>query len=155
MSAVYKIKDDFYDDSFLLVALHSTLEDFAIAYGLNKVLKSRFKRNRNGFELAENRLFPFYEWEDEFNYRYWVLIANHSSKKELVNNNDLFQNESTFSTPRLIPELKEVDYFLKIEEDNDNMVGEEIIKTILGMPKIMAAYEVDTNKLKSKNNLIF
>lgn len=155
MSAVYKIKDDLFDDSFLLVALHSSLEDYSIAYGLNNVLKTKFMRNRADFDLSENRSFPFYDWEDEYNYRYWVLVSNHSSKKELVSNNDLFQYETTYSTPRLIPELKEVDYFLKIEDDEDSLNGEDIIKTLLGIPKVMAAYQVEVNKLKSRNNLIF
>lgn len=155
MSAVYKIKDDFFDESFLLVALHSTLEDYAIAYGLNSVLKSNFKRGKADFDLSENRSFPYYDWEDELNYRYWVLVSNQSAKKESVTNNDLFQYETTYSTPRLIPELKEVDYFLKIEGDEDTMDSNKIIKTLLGNPKIMAAYEVDINKLKSRNNLIF
>lgn len=156
MSAVYRIKDNFYDDSFLLVALHSTLEDYAVAYGLNRVLKAKFKRNQTDFDLSENRSFPYYSWEDNLNYRYWVLVANHSTKKEqIANNNDLFQNESTYSTPKLIPELKEVDYFLKIEDDDETMDGEEIVRKLTGMPKIMASYEVDINKLKSRNNLIF
>jgi hypothetical protein len=84
-----------------------------------------------------------------------VLVSNQSAKKESVTNNDLFQYETTYSTPRLIPELKEVDYFLKIEGDEDTMDSNKIIKTLLGNPKIMAAYEVDINKLKSRNNLIF
>lgn len=155
MSAVIKIKDEFFDDSFILVALHSTLEDYAIAYGLNRALKAKFKRNREDFDLSDNRSFPYYDWEDELNYRYWVLVSNHSSKKELVANNDLFQYETTYSTPRLIPELKEVDYFLKIEDEDDTMDDDDIIKTLLGIPKIMAAYQVEVNKLKSRNNLIF
>ncbi len=155
MSAVHKIKDDFFDDTFFLIALHSTLEDYAIAYGLNGILKAKFRRSREDFDLSEISSFPYYEWEDEYNYRYWVLVSNHSSKKELVINNDLFENETTYSTPRLIPELKEVDYFLKIDDDEETLDGNTIIKTLQGIPKIMAAYEVDVNKLKSRNNLIF
>lgn len=155
MSTVYKIKDDFFDESFLLVALHCSLEDYSMAYGLNNVLKANFKRNREDFELSENQSFPYYEWEDEFNCRYWVLFSNHSSKKEMVTNNDLFQYETTYSIPRLIPELKEVDYFLKIEDEDDTLNEDDIIKTLLGTPKIMAAYKVEANKLKSRNNLIF
>jgi len=154
MTAIHKIDDDFYDDSFLLIAMHSTMEDYAMAYELNATLKSNFKRTKQDFDLAENSVFPCFEWQDKFYDRYWVLVANHSLKQELLANNDLFQNETTYSVPRLVPELKDVDYFLKIEED-DVQGSDTIIKSILAMPKIMAAYEVDTNKLKSKNNLIF
>lgn len=154
MTAIHKIDDDFYDDSFLLIAMHSTMADYAVAYELNAALKANFKRTKKNFDLAENSIFPCFEWQDTFQDRYWVLVANHSLKQELLANNDLFQNEATYSVPRLVPELKDVDYFLKIEEDEGQDSG-TIIKNILAMPRIMAAYEVDTNKLKSKNNLIF
>ncbi len=154
MTAIHKIDDDFYDDSFLLIAMHSTIADYAIAYELNATLKANFKRTKKDFDLAENSIFPCYEWQDTFHDRYWVLVANHSIEQELLANNDLFQNEAIYNVPRLVPELKDVDYFLKIEEDE--MQGSDaIIKNILTMPKVMAAYEVDIDKLKSKNNLIF
>ncbi len=154
MAAVYKINEDFYDDSFLLIAIHSTLEDFALVYRINQVLKANFKRSKNDFDLAENSSFPWFDWMDEFNDRYWVLISNQSLKQELLVNNDLFQNETTYSTPRLIPEHKDVDYFLKIEDDQ-RVETEEIVRILMSMPKVMTAYLVDTDKLKSKNNLIF
>ncbi|WP_289645176.1 IPExxxVDY family protein [Maribacter aestuarii] len=154
MAAVYKIESDFYEDSFILIALHSTLEDYAIIYFLNQSLQANFKRTKEDFDLAEGSSFSVYEWEDNYNDRFWKLIANRSSKRTVLANNDLFLNDHTYIKPRLIPELKEVDYFLRIEHDS-NISQEEIIKKILTAPKIMAAYQVETNKLKSKNNLIF
>lgn len=154
MAAIYKINEDFYDDSFLLIAVHSTLEDYAMVYGLNQSLRANFKRAKSNFDLAENSSFPWFEWQDQYHDRYYVLVSNYSVKVELLANNDLFQNELTYTKPRLIPELKEVDFFLKIEEDL-GMGSEQIIKDVLTIPKVMAAYEVDTNKLKSRNNLIF
>ena len=154
MASIYKINDDFYDESFILIALHTTLEDYALVYGLNQGMKARFIRARSNFTLAENKSFPIFEWDDVFHDRYWVLVANQSSEKELISNNDLFQNETTYITPRLVPEYKDVDYLLKIETEKD-IEADMLIKNILMMPKIMAAYEISTDKLKSKNNLIF
>lgn len=154
MPAVYKIKDDFYDDSFVLIGIHSTLEDYAMVYHLNRVLKANFKRGKNDFDLAENSSFPWFDWDDKFDDRYWVLIANQSTKQELQVNNDLFQNETTYSRPRLVPEYKDVDYFLKIDEDQ-GLQGSQILKTLAKIPKVMMVYAVETAKLKSKKNLIF
>ncbi len=154
MGAIYKINDDFYDESFILIALHSTLEDYALVYGLNQSLKARFRRAKKNFKIAENRSFPIFEWDDIFHDRYWVLVANHSSEQELLANNDLFQNETTYTKPRLIPEYKDVDYLLKIETEKD-METDTHIKRILMLPRVMAAYEISMDKLKSKNNLIF
>jgi hypothetical protein len=154
MAAVYKINDDFCDDSFVLMALHSSLEDYGLVYAINRHLASGFKRLRSNFELGEYSSFPMFEWQDDLNDNYWVLIANHSTKQEMLNSNDLFQNEPTLSVPRLIPELKEVDYFLKIE-NGEHLEKSELLKKLQAIPTIMVAYEVMTNKLKSKNNLIF
>ncbi|MGC1515466.1 MAG: IPExxxVDY family protein [Maribacter sp.] len=154
MAATYKINDDFYDESFILIALHSTLEDYALVYGLNQSMKARFKRAKKNFILGEYRSFPIFEWEDVFNDRCLVLVANHSSEQEFIANNDLFQNESTYSTPRLIPEYKDVDYLLKIETEKEIETA-ILLKKILMLPRVMAAYEIPTDKLKSKNNLIF
>jgi len=154
MAATYKINDVFYDESFCLIALHTTLEDFALAYSLNKSMKAKFVRAKKNFNLAENKSFPIFEWEDEYNDMYWVLVANHSSQKEFVIHDDLFKNETTYKIPRLLPEYKDIDYLLKIETEK-NFDKNSLIKNILMLPRIMAAYEISTEKLKSKNNLIF
>lgn len=154
MAAVYKLNEDFHDDSFALIAIHTPLEDYAFVYGVNQILKSKFQRTKSDFELTQNSSFPCFEWSDELQDRYWVLIANLSAKKEKQENRDLFQNETTFSTSRLIPEHKDVDYFLKIE-DEESVDIEKTVKRLMKMPKVITAYTLDANKLKSKNNLIF
>ncbi|MGB3144816.1 MAG: IPExxxVDY family protein [Maribacter sp.] len=154
MAAVYKINDDFYDESFALVAVHTTLQDYSLAYELNQGLNLKLKRARKDFDLAENKSFPYFEWEDVKRDIYWVLISNQSCQQQLLANNDLFQNESTFIKPRLIPEYKDVDYLLKIESENQIEI-DKFIKKIASLPQVMASYEVKTDKLKSKNNLIF
>lgn len=154
MAAVYKLNEDFYDDSFALIAIHSSLEDYALVYGINQMLQTSFKRSKSDFELTNNSCFPWFEWSDELQFTYWVLIANQSVKREKQVNKDLFQNETTFSIPRLIPEHKDVDYFLKIEDD-ESVDIEKTVKTLMKMPKVITAYTLDIDKLKSKNNLIF
>lgn len=154
MAAVYKLSEDFYDDSFALIAIHTSLEDHVLVYGVNQILQTSFKRKKIDFELNKSGCFPWFEWSDEFQDKYWVLISNLSLKKQQQANMDLFQNETTFSIPRLIPEHKDVDYFLKIEE-GESVDIEKIVKTLMKMPKVITAYTLDTNKLKSKNNLIF
>lgn len=154
MAAVFKISDDFYDESFILIAMHTPMEDYSLAYALNQNLNSRFKRKAVDFELSLNRSYSFFEWEDSYNDRYWVLMGNQSTKQEVLANNDLFKNENTFTRPRLLPEYKDVDYLLKIETDEEFDTN-ELIKNVLGIPQVITAYEIETNKLKSKNNLIF
>lgn len=154
MAAVHKITADFYDDPFDLIALHSSLEDYELAYFVNLYLKSKFVRCREDMELAPKVSFPIFEWKDDMNEHHWTLVTNISVKEEIYQRIDLFQGEPSFTTHHLVPEYKEVDYFLKVVQDNFN-VEEKIIRPLLQVPKIITAYLVDTDKLKSKNNLIF
>ena len=48
-----------------------------------------------------------------------------------------------------------VDYFLKIENLDETMNGTKIQTALNSIDNISAIYTVETNKIKSKNNLIF
>ncbi|WP_291868223.1 IPExxxVDY family protein [Maribacter sp.] len=154
MVAVHKITGDFFEEAFILIALHSSLPDYALVYGVNNCLKANFKRSRKDLDVSNSVSFPFFEWEDDIKDRYWTLISNFSNKEESTVTTSLFKDEPTFTTHHLIPEHKEIDYFLKIEEDEAHMV-EDILKALVTIPKIITAYELDAENLKSKNNLIF
>ncbi len=155
MAAVHRISEDFYEDSYTLIALHSSLEDYAIVYALNLYFKSKFVRLRKDLSIAEYMIFPVFEWKDKLNDRYWTLVSNRSLEKEQISRTGLFKEEATFITNYLLPEYKDVDYFIKIEHDEDETFADEIIKSLLKVEKIRTAYAIETNKLKSKNNLIY
>lgn len=76
-------------------------------------------------------------------------------KKEITNQ-DLFSNSTQEVATKvfLLPELKKVDYFLKIESDDDLQIN-EIVKNLKSIKSLSTVYVVDTETIKSKNNLIF
>ncbi|QLG45485.1 IPExxxVDY family protein [Costertonia aggregata] len=154
MAAILKISDDFYEDTFTLIALHSSLEDFALAYRLNLFLKSNFKRCRLDLDISQNISFPIFEWKNLDTDGYWTLIANHSFTQDNTVQESLFQNEPSYTAHFLLPEYKDVDYFLKIEEDNVK-TEKPIVEAVLKMPEIVTAYSIQTNTIKSINNLIY
>ena len=154
MAITHKIFEDFCEETFILVAIHSGLEDYSLAYTLNKSLKIQLKRAKSDLDLSEDIFFPYYEWKDEFNDQQWQLIANNSSKEEKLSFQNLFENETSFTMHHLVPEHKEVDYFLKIEQDEAEE-SVEILNSILSIPQVVTAYTIDTNAMKSKQNLIF
>jgi hypothetical protein len=85
------------------------------------------------------------------------LIEN---KDELLqinpkSSNDLFseEEEKTSTNVYFMPELKKVNYFLKIESASLEL--EDIMSKLNTITQISTAYWVDSDKLKSKNNLIF
>jgi hypothetical protein len=154
MVTTHKILTDLYEETYALLALHCSLADYALVYALNRSLKTRLRRSGKDLDMSENISFPFFEWKDELNHRYWTLITNHSRIEDNLQLKDLFRNETSFTIHHLVPEYREVDYFLKIEQDQPE-VDETILKMILSIPRIVTAYPVNVNKLKSKNNLIF
>ena len=152
--AIHKITDDFYEDSFTLVALHSSMEDYAMVYALNLCLKSSFKRAAKDLDLSEDISFPIFEWRDERNDSYWTLITNNSIQEESLVGSDLFANEPSYTKHHLVPEYRDADYLLKIEHDDDSL-EEHTVRQLQAVPKIITAYVLDLDHLKSKNNLIF
>lgn len=159
MAAVHKLTEDFYEDSFDLIALHSSLEDYALAYALNHTLKSNFKRRRRDLDISDQIAIPIFEWKDDLNDRYWTLFTNKGVGQEMRVENGLFKEEPSYRNHHLLVEYREVDYFLKIEQDGSDsyrqVENENTITALLTIPKVITAYAVETQKLKSKNNLIF
>ena len=156
MSSVntYKLSEELCVEEFVLIAVHSSLEDHAIVYALNSHLKLKLHRSDYDLEITELGSFPVFEWKDEINDRYWTLIINNNMKEEQLDRQDLFQNEISHTVSHLIPEYKEVDYFLKVEQ-GDECLEFDITKILLTIPKLVTAYIVNTEQLKSKHNLIF
>lgn len=152
--AVHKIIDDFYEDSFTLLALHSSMEDYAIVYAVNLCLKSNFKRSSKDLDISDQISFPIFEWKDEINDSYWTLITNYSVQEDNLVRSGLFENEPSFTTHHLLPEHKDADYLLKVEHDDFNL-EKDTVKQLLTVPNIITAYVLDVDQLKSKNNLIF
>jgi len=152
--AIHKIIDDFYEDDFTLLALHSSLEDYSIVYALNLCLKANFKRSAKDLDISDYISFPIFEWKDEPNDRYWTLITNNSLQEDHLVKSGLFEHEPSFTKHHLVPEHKDADYLLKIEHDDYN-IEKDTVKQLLTVPKIITAYVLEVDQLKSKNNLIF
>ena len=92
--------------------------------------------------------------------RMMTLLNLIENKDELLsaNNNpstNLFSLEDQKITTNvfLVPEMKKVDYFLKIE--NALLPLTEIVSQINTISQVSTAYCLDPENLKSKNNLIF
>lgn len=159
MAAVHKLSKNIYEDSFDLIALHTSLEDFALGYALNLALKSNFKRRRRDLDVSDGVTIPIFEWKDDLNDRYLTFFTNRGISQDMAAENGFFKEEPSYRNYQMISEYREVDYFLKIEQDgSDNhrqAENEKITTRLLTISKMITAYIVETQKLKSKNNLIF
>lgn len=154
--ATLKLSDDFYEPTCSLIAVHCPMEAYRLAYFFNARLNIRLKRITGKALEESNTLFEYYEWENRLEDTVWSLMVNTTKRLVSSGGSDLFPSDSLTITSYLIPEMKKVDYFLKI----DNTEGvydleKQIIQKINGIPLVATAYGVDVNQLKSKHNLIF
>jgi len=151
--------DDFYDDTYKLIAIHCGLEDYRLAYLLNKNLELNLKRNEKDLDFKYlTSSYSFFEWDNEAEYVTWNLISNVCKKEEdsLYSTGTLFTTtEKVLKTFHLIPELKRVDYFIKISNEIQNVNEKLILSRLQTIPQIITSYTVDPLKIKSKDHLIF
>ncbi len=150
----HRILEDYSEDNFRLFAIHSNVEDYAMAYGINNALKLRLKRAHSDFDLDKYITFPCFEWKDELQDITWHLLCNSSTTRERSNPGELFPDEPTVNLHYLIPEYKDADYVLRTEGGTEQLT-EEVLKGVLAIPHVITAYEIETTILKSKENLIF
>ena len=160
--AIHKLDLDEFDEiDYHLIAIHTTLEDYRLAYFINQHLPINLSKSKEEILISikegETQFSRFY-FDDEDNFISWNLIQNKNEvigQKEKINQ-DLFSNSSQVVATKvfLLPELKKVDYFLKIESDDDlELAG--IVKKLKSIKSLSTVYVVETETIKSKNNLIF
>ncbi len=149
------------DEAFTLIAIHCILDNYRLAYLLNKHLKTAFVKDQSdviNIKLNTNyALFEYLDTNEEITYN---LVENRCkviTKKVKTNATNLFSEEdhTNETTHYLIPEHKKAGYFLKIDTEFTNKRTQDFINKILEIPQVITAYYVNAENLKSKNNLIF
>lgn len=161
--AIHKLDLGEFDEiDYYLIALHTSLEDYRLAFFINQRLPINLSKSKNEIQIhikeGETQFSRFYYYDAEKTLS-WDLIQNKNEviqqKKEISENlfSDIALEVST--KVYLLPEFKKVDYFLKIENCEDTISVSDIITRLNTIEGISTIYEVDMNKIKSKNNLIF
>ncbi|SNR42094.1 hypothetical protein SAMN06265371_102472 [Lutibacter agarilyticus] len=147
---------DLEEDDYSLVGIHSTEEDYRLAFLLNQHLNTKLTRYKNNLDFKNlDAEFPLFEFKDENSYINYYLINN--KHKQFVQNQEnpgLFGgNYSTIYY--LIPEKKNIDFFLKIEGCYRESFIKNLIDKLNALNQIITSYAIDTTTLKSKDHLIF
>lgn len=143
-----------FEHDYQLIVIKTVLENFRLAYFLNKAFQIQLKKY--GFSLQfqhKKGEFDVFGYENEMNSAYWALISNKQIIEKDTTEDSFNLFEQISNTFILIPEEKTVDYFLKIENSNTSII--KIIQKINTIHKVITAYEIDPNTLKSKDLLIF
>ena len=158
--ALHKLHvDDFYDDSFSLIAIHCSLEDYRLAYLLNKHLNISLVRKPQDLDYKYfAATYSIFEWEDEKHHTTWNLVSNICKREEdgLQSSGSLFNTSNTIlKTYHLLPEFKNVDYLIKVMNEDQSFDEKQILDTLQSIPQLVTSYSIDVEHIKSKDNLIF
>ena len=142
-----------------LLAIHSVLTDYRLAFFLNKHLNIELKRAFEDLDISrQDGFYSFFQYEDEDNLLNWNLISNSSytNVKNEIKESLLFKNTQVeLKKFKLMNELSQVDFFLKIEYHTDHININQIIKSINEIPNIISVYSLNLNNIKNKENLNF
>ncbi len=160
--AVHKLHLEEFDEiDYQLIAIHSTLEDYRLAYYINQNLPINLKKGSCNIQISNKEgetQFTRFIFEDSKDIA-WNLVQNQNDVfvPSQNSNQGLFaESNNKFSTKiYLIPEFKKVDYFLKIENGEVKIDVANITNSIKKIDRVSTVYTVEVEKIKSKNNLIF
>ncbi len=161
-SALKLTMEELYVDEYQLIAIHTTLEDYRLAYFLNQSLSIKLKKCEDDLHVKSKKgesNFSRFEYENDDLCHKWNLIENriNISNAEIELVDDLFSsNQNLFTTNIfLLPEFKNVDFLLKINQDVAINLVPNYISKINTIEKISMVYAIENHKIKTKNNLIF
>ncbi|MBF6608086.1 MAG: IPExxxVDY family protein [Flavobacterium sp.] len=158
--AVHKLHiGDFDEIDYQLIAIHTSLEDYRLAYFLNQNLPILLFKVPEDIQITTRQgiaTFSRYSFECTNEDAVWDLISNQGETSSVYNNaGNLFADSAlaVSTAVYLIPEYKNVGYFIKVQ--NAAIPVDEIITKIKSISRISTVYTIETQKIKSKNNLIF
>ena len=145
-------------ENFHCFSIFSSLQDFRIAYFINKTFNINLERKKIDIhENHKNAHFSQYEFLDETNFLTWRLINNKAKAtyEDKFLSSSLFQNNSNMNVNvSLFDELKDTDYFLFIENILSEKFVSKVLNKLLEIEGLIMA-QVSTKSLKNKENLIF
>ncbi|WP_299668407.1 IPExxxVDY family protein [uncultured Polaribacter sp.] len=148
--------DDFCEDEYSLIGIHTALEDYKLAYLLNKNLNTHFSKSQKNLEFENDTnkaSFSIYNFTSKKYDFEWFLIANSFKRENQTESNELLLTTETKTY--LIPEKKKVDFFIKISGEVAFDFVVNTIHKIKNIEQIITSYSIDKNTLKSKDFLIF
>ena len=139
-------------EKFKIVAIHSNLKIFSLAFQINKYCFTNFVRSKNDLKIENTFYVPHYNWENKqkgIDFELFVNKLNIEVKEtELTDSLFSFTNTKELS---LIESHKEVDFFIK---QNCYFSTSNLIDKMSKIPNISLVYKVPSDELLENFNLI-
>ena len=154
----HKLNLNQFPENYHLIAILSDLDEYRLAFFLNRKLNIGLKRKNNDIYFAEQDAhYSSYEFLDENKYLKWIFFSNKSlvSEKKFDLDLSLFaQGNSALNKINLLSQQKSVDYFLIIENIANKTYIDKVLKKISEISGVITTF-ISKNKLENKENIIF
>ena len=138
-----------YIDDFSVVAIHTNLEAYLVAYRLNQNLGCLLCNSK---KKSIDDIYTRFKYVSKISKNNWELISNHYENDEIFIKKDLLFNVNEMNKKSLIPSLYSVDFFFKIPKYK---IIDDWVKKIKKIEGIQLAYQIDKQILNNIENLIF
>lgn len=144
------------EEDVLLFVIHATLENYRMAYFLNKHLPVFLAQQEEPYiikQAAYESNFILYKYKDS-NTQDKFYLVNNATDIQTAPQGAIFES-GALGKIYLVNELKKADYFFKILTEDPEYYRDSFLTKIQSIPGVITAYETDYESLKSKNNLLF
>ncbi|MDT8393109.1 MAG: IPExxxVDY family protein [Bacteroidales bacterium] len=128
------------DQHISLIGISCHLKSYRLSFSINKMLNFRLQRiddfeipNHGGEDILG---FPILLFNADEMKNHFCLISNHHPQR------------------KLIPALRQVDYFLIAKNPIDKYTKEKILARLRNISQVVAAYEIDANGTKDLDVLL-
>ena len=140
-------------DDIGLIAIHSSVEAYLLAYKFNQHLSTQFVNlTEKDSGVHSQPLFTRFVWEPTEGEDPWELIANQYVMAENTQDDSLLFSIELEKKNYLIDELSEVDFLLKLP--SKELVPQKLT-AIQKLTQVQFAYAIDKPTIKLNPNLIF
>ena len=140
-----------YDD-FFLIGILSTLEDYQLAFQLNRLLGLNLEKDDD--YITDNHSFSMFYSQNEIENIEAKLLENKISlTNEIAQDFGIFSIK-TVEQKFVFPELSKIDFLLKISYENKNKANIYIDK-LQKSNFISTVIKIDLKTIKIKRNLLF
>ena len=128
-----------YAAAYIILGVVSTNTDYQLAHHINKSLVIRFSKYEDfAFNSSGKKKYSYswyYSFSEELKIKSYLISNYHRSKK-------------------LLPEYKQIDYFIILENSNDVEQLNEIVNLIRKTKKVTAVFKLDLSKIKNIDLLL-